>query len=70
MFGVFGVDVRADRIIINPHSLSFANELKLTHLRIRGLYLDITILPTGTFEVKNDSDIITSDIGTPVEIVF
>lgn len=70
IFGVFGVDVQADRVIISPHSLGFANKLKLTHLRIRGLDLDIAILSTGVFEVKNGTNTTTSNIGTPVEILF
>ena len=71
VFGVFGVDVQCDRIVINPHTLNFANKLELNNLHIRGENLNIAIFPAlGTFEVTDNNSTIVSDIGTAVTIMF
>ncbi|MEN6384556.1 MAG: LamG-like jellyroll fold domain-containing protein [Phycisphaerales bacterium] len=71
IFGVFGVNVQSDRIIINPHSLDFANQLELSNIRIRNKILDIAILPSsGTFIVTDGDDTFVSNLGTAVTIMF
>jgi hypothetical protein len=71
VFGVFGVTVQSDRIIINPHTLDFAEQLKLKNLKIRNKTLDIEILPaSGTFKVTDADNTITSSIGSAVTIMF
>ena len=71
IFGVFGVDVQSDRIIIDPHTLNFVGQLKLKNLKIRNKILDIEILPaSGTFEVTDAGNTITSSIGSAVTIMF
>jgi hypothetical protein len=69
IFGVFGVDVQNDRIIINPHNLNFASSMELKYIRIRNKNLNVKILQS-TFEVQDGADTFVSPLGTPLTIMF
>lgn len=70
VFGVFGVDVLEDKIVVNPHPLPFAKRLQLKNLCIRGKCLDIAVVSEKDFLVKDGNSVHKSAIGTPVEVAF
>jgi len=66
IFGIFGVSVSPEgEITISPQPPSFAPEMKLTSLRLRGLCLDIGVV-NGEFTVTVNEETITSTVGTPI----
>lgn len=66
IFGMMGVGVSPEgTITIAPHPPSFAPELSLTGLHVRGRSLDIAVAE-GQFTVTVDGQLTTSPLGTPV----
>ena len=64
IFGMFGVGVSAEGVItVRPQPPSFAPELKLTGLRLRGHVLDIAV-QGGAFTVTVDGVTTRSPLGT------
>jgi hypothetical protein len=70
VFGVFGVEVLEDKVVVNPHPLPFAKRLQLKNLCIRGKRLDIGVVSEKDFLVKDGNSVHKSAIGTPVEVAF
>lgn len=66
IFGMFGVSVSPDGdITVNPQPPSFAPELRLTGLRLRGRTLDIAV-KGGEFAVTVDGTTTRSPLGMPL----
>ncbi|MCE5240396.1 hypothetical protein LLH23_18170 [bacterium] len=66
IFGMFGVSVSPEgAITINPQPPSFAPELTLTGLRLRGRCLDITVR-AGEFTVTSNGETVVSTLGQQV----
>ncbi|MEI6502161.1 MAG: hypothetical protein WCP21_14190, partial [Armatimonadota bacterium] len=66
IFGLLGVSVSPEgEITIDPTPPTFAPELKLTGLRLRGLCLDISVAE-GEFSVTVEGETISSTVGAPI----